>query len=50
MSGDVDGACPGDHGGVIVRVGVDDGDGDGVKGDGVLHGHEVDAEGVICWK
>jgi hypothetical protein len=42
------GPCAPGHGGVVVRVGLDDGSGAGTADDGVLHPDEVDEAAVIC--
>ena len=36
------------NGGTQIRTGIDDGDGDGVAGDGTLQMAEVDAETFVC--
>ena len=40
------GPCP--NGGIQVRTGIDNGDGDGIAGDGVLQLAEVDSEEFVC--
>jgi len=47
-TGDIGGACPAGNGGVIVRVGLDNGDGNGTENDEVLHDDEVDDVAYIC--
>ena len=46
-----DGVPAGDrckHGGTQIRTGIDDGNGDGVAGDGILQMAEVDSETFVC--
>jgi len=47
-TGDVGGQCVANNGGVIIRVGLDNGDGAGTADDGTLHDDEVDEEAVVC--